>query len=171
EGRGWNRSAASHRQAPRRGHRHVVVGRPWHRTVDRGDVPDLSIASARRVAGWGLRGSQRLRARLRLEAATYAEGAAGPGRSLPALPHRGRLVLLESSQRTAKTAQMTGALVVGSTVTPPAVAPKRRSAGSTPAARPPRRVHFHHQRTAGRTPHAHAEPRDDARHANAHRPP
>src|SRR5207247_2009173 len=107
EGCGWNRSVASHRQAPRRGHRHVVVGRPWHRTVDRRDVPDLSAASARRVAGWGLRRSQRLRTGLRLEAATDAEGAGGPGRTLPALPHRGRLVLLESSQRTAKTAQMT----------------------------------------------------------------
>src|SRR5439155_16057801 len=102
--------------------------------------------------------SQGLRTGLRLEAATDAEGAAGPGRTLPALPHRGRLVLLESSQRTAKTGQMTVALVVGSTVTPPAVAPKRRSAGSTPAACPPRRVRSHHQRTAGRTPRAPAEP-------------
>src|SRR3989442_12378798 len=110
EGRGWNRSAASHWQAPRRGHRHVVVGRPWHRTVDRGDVPDLSVASARRVAGWGLRRSQRLRTGLRLEAATDAEGAVRLGRTLPALPHRGRVVLLESSQRTAKTARMTVAL-------------------------------------------------------------
>lgn len=48
------------------------------------------------MAGWGLRRSQRLRTGLRLESATDAERAAGPGRTLPALPHRGRLVLLDN---------------------------------------------------------------------------
>src|SRR4051812_16238050 len=76
--------------------------------MDRGDVPDLSVASARRVAGWGLRRAHGLRTRLRFEAAPDAERAPGARRTLPALSHGSGLVLLESGQRTAKTALVRG---------------------------------------------------------------
>ena len=59
EGRGWNRPAASPRPARRRRAHHPLVDRPWYRTVDRRDVPDLPAAAARRVAGRGLWHSQR----------------------------------------------------------------------------------------------------------------